>query len=65
MFKDIILNKRNCEAIFEFLPGSTTQLKMTLKNREGMGVLVNEGDPMPVFNHGFTIPNDIVLTKQP
>ena len=65
MFKDIILNKRNCQAIFEFLPGSTTQLKLTLKNREGMGVLVNEGDPMPVFNYGFTIPNEIVLIKQP
>lgn len=64
-FDDIILNKRDCEAIFEFLLGSTTQLKLTLKNREGMGVLVNEGDPMPVFNHGFTIPNEIVLTKQP
>lgn len=64
-FTDILLNKEDCRAIFEFLPGSTSQMKLTLKNREGMGVLINEGDPMPVFNHGFTIPNEIVLTKQP
>lgn len=65
IFTDVVLNKKSCEAIFEFLPGNTSQMKLTLKNREGMGVLINEGDPMPVFNHGFTIPNEIVLTKQP
>lgn len=65
IFKDIVLNKDGCRAVFEFLPGSTTQMKLTQKNREeGIGVLINVGDPIPVFNYGFTIPNDIVLTKQ-
>ncbi len=64
-FEDINLNKRYCEAIFEFLPGSTTQMKLTQKNRGTHGVEVNEGDPIPVFNPDFTIPNEIVLTKQP
>ena len=64
-FKDIILNKEGCTAIFEFLPGSTTQMKLTQKNRGTHGIEVTDGDPMPVFNPDFTIPNEIVLTKQP
>lgn len=64
LFKDIILGKDFCEAVFEFVPGSTTQMKLT-QSREGMGIMINEGDPIPVINQGFTIPNDIILTKQP
>jgi hypothetical protein len=65
IFTDIIVDNESCRAIFEFLPGSTTQIKLTQKNREGMGIMINEGDPIPVINQGFTIPNDIILTKQP
>lgn len=62
IFKDVVLQKQSCRAIFEFLPGSTTQMKLTLKNSEGYGV-PSYGVPEP-FNHEFTIPNEIVLTKQ-
>jgi len=68
IFTDVIINKGYCSAILEFLPGSTTQMKLTLKNSEGpIGYKVNEGEPLvaPPFNYGFTIPNEIVLTKQP
>ena len=64
-FTDTILNKKDCRAVLEFLPGSTTQMKLTQKNRGTHGVEVNDGDPIPVFNPDFTIPNEIVLTKQP
>ncbi|WP_026703557.1 DUF6705 family protein [Flavobacterium soli] len=69
IFTDVIINKGYCSAIFEFLPGSTTQMKLILKNSDGpIGFKVDEGEPIdipPPFNFGFTIPNNIVLTKQP
>lgn len=63
-FIDVVLDKHFCKAIFEFVAGSTTQLKLTLKNKEGLYALVEAGETPPVFNPHFTIPNNVVLTKQ-
>ncbi|TPD68258.1 DUF6705 family protein [Flavobacterium microcysteis] len=66
-FKDVRLRKDECRAFFEFLPGSTTQMKLTLKNNEGpRGTLVPEGGSLDITqsNPSFIIPNDIILTKQ-
>ncbi|AIL46990.1 DUF6705 family protein [Elizabethkingia anophelis] len=66
-FKDVIIQKDDCIAVFEFLPGTTTQMKLILKNRGGIkGVLVPEGGSIdvPQTNPDFTIPNNIILTKQ-
>ena len=63
-FIDVLLDKHFCKAIFEFLPGSTTQVKLTLQNEGTHGVLINEGETFTPTNPDFTIPNNIVLTKQ-
>ncbi len=63
-FIDVLLDKHFCKAIFEFLSGSTTQVKLTLQNKEGLISLVQPGEPHPVYNPDFTIANNIVLTKQ-
>lgn len=62
IFTDVVLKKESCRAIFEFLPGSTTQMKLTLKNSEGYGI-PTYGTSAP-YNHDFTIPNEIVVIKQ-
>jgi hypothetical protein len=59
VFKDIVIGKSGCKAIFEFLPGSTTQMLLVQKNKENMGCI---DCTLPSMN--FTIPNNIVLTKQ-
>lgn len=58
-FKDEVHQKR-CDAIFTFLAGSTTQMTLKLKNRS-MGYIYPEVPPNPAFS----IPNNVVLTKQP
>lgn len=60
IFKDIIIQKDFCRAIFEFLPNSTTQMLLIQKNPETIGSI---GAVSP-YNYNFTIPNNIVLTKQ-
>ena len=57
-FRDEIYNK-SCEALFNFLPGSTTQMTMKLSN-VGRGYILPETPPNP----NFSIPNNVVLTKQ-
>ena len=57
-FKDQIYNK-SCDALFKFLPASTTQMTMKLSNR-GRGYILPETPPNP----NFSIPNNVVLTKQ-
>lgn len=64
IFTDVLLNKKSCWAIFEFLPGSTTQMTVKFENPEIMGVVVDPNNPSPPYNYGFTIPQGIVLTKQ-
>lgn len=63
-FHDIALNKEDCRAIFEFLPGSTTQMTVKFKNPETFGIVVDPNNPPPPYNYEFTIPQGIVLTKQ-
>jgi hypothetical protein len=38
-FDDVVLDKSYSEVVFEFLPGSTTQMKLKFINREGYGVV--------------------------
>ncbi|WP_291082822.1 DUF6705 family protein [Flavobacterium sp. BFFFF1] len=63
-FHDIALNKEDCRAIFEFLPGSTTQMTVKFKNRETFGIVVDPNNPPPPYDYSFTIPQGIVLTKE-
>ena len=61
-FEDVLItNKRNARAVFEFLPNSLTQMRVTLKNPKESGGRI--GDDRP-FNPNFTLPIDIILTKQ-
>ena len=51
--------EKSCDALFTFLTGSTTQMTMQLKNRS-RGFILPEVAP----NRNFSIPNNVVLTKQ-
>lgn len=57
-YKDDLYQK-SCDALFTFLSGSTTQMTMKLKNRS-RGYILPETPPNP----NFSIPNNVVLTKQ-
>lgn len=62
-FEDVGIDKgyNYCTATFEFLSNSTTQMQVTLDNpKELTGRLNGE----PPFNPNFTIPTNMVLTKQ-
>lgn len=65
-FEDVLMQKDEYSAFFEFLPGSTTQMKFTLKNNEGpKGVLVSDGESPNVPQPSLTsFPGNITLTKQ-
>ncbi|TXE17903.1 hypothetical protein ES692_08380 [Psychroserpens burtonensis] len=59
-FYDVLLDKGFGVILFEFLPGSTTQMQTTLSNEKGAyGYFV--GEPEPNFN--FSIPTSFVVTK--
>lgn len=60
IFSDVVVGKSFCYADFEFLPGSTTQLKLKQSNSESLGCIDCVSPP----SISFTIPNNIVLTKQ-
>lgn len=53
------LYQKSCDALFTFLKGSTTQMTMKLKNIS-RGYILPETPPNP----NFSIPNNVVLTKQ-
>ena len=57
-FKDELYQK-SCDALFTFLTGSTTQMTIKLMNRS-RGYILPETPPNP----NFSIPNNVVLTKQ-
>lgn len=60
-FKDIILNKDFCTAIFEFSPNSLTQMTVKIKNPQGTtGTFIGQ----PSFNPNFTLPISMIVTKQ-
>lgn len=59
-FKDVILNKDFCTAIFEFLPNSLTQMQVKIENPSPVGRL----DGQPPYNSDFTLPTEMVVTKQ-
>lgn len=59
IFKDIIYQK-TCTAVFNFLPSSTTQMNFRLDNIS-RGYLLPEAMP----NLNFSIPNNVILNKQP
>lgn len=58
-FHDIIFNKKSCDAVFKFLPNSINQMKLTLSNHF-KGYILPDLPPNPEFS----IPNNVVLTKQ-
>lgn len=58
-FKDIIYNKKSCDAVFKFLPNSINQMKLTLSNHF-KGYILPDLPPNPEFS----IPNNVILTKQ-
>lgn len=58
VFKDELYQK-SCDALFTFLSGSTTQMTIKLMNRS-RGYILPETPPNP----NFSIPNNVVLTKQ-
>ncbi|WAC01127.1 hypothetical protein N7U66_13275 [Lacinutrix neustonica] len=62
-FDDVIIDKGNsyCTATFEFLPNSTTQMQVTIENPKGP---VGRLDGQPPFNPNFTIPTNMIVTKQ-
>ncbi|HEX8561851.1 MAG TPA: DUF6705 family protein [Flavobacterium sp.] len=61
IFKDIALNKGYCYATFTFLPGSTTQLQVQIRNpAEIPGRMAGE----PAYNYDFITPTDIIVIKQ-
>ncbi len=57
-FRDEIYQK-TCYVTFTFLPNSTNQMEMKLINKGG-GYILPETPPNP----DFSIPNNVVLTKQ-
>ncbi|OYU81948.1 MAG: hypothetical protein CFE23_01185 [Flavobacterium sp. BFFFF1] len=63
-FNDIPLDKDDCRAIFEFIPGSTTQMTVRFKNPEVISSIEDPNNPSPPYNYEFTIPQGIILTKQ-
>lgn len=58
-FTDVGYNKSSCNALFKFLPNSNTQVELKLSNRGG-GYISPDTPPNP----NFSIPNNVVLTKQ-
>ena len=58
-FTDEVRNVR-CDAIFTFLPSSTNQLNLKVNNRS-RGYIYPEVPPSNIIS----IPNNVVLTKQP
>lgn len=60
IFQDIVIGKNGCSADFEFLPGSTTQMTLKQSNPESLFCMDCAAPP----SSSFTIPNNIVLTKQ-
>jgi hypothetical protein len=59
IFKDVLIGKTNCDAKFTFLINSNNQMKVTLSN-DTRGYFYPEIAP----NQDFSIPNNVVLTKQ-
>lgn len=59
VYRDALIQKTNCTAKFKFLPNSTTQVKLQLLN-SGLTYLLPDLLPNP----DFSIPNNIILTKQ-
>jgi hypothetical protein len=58
-YRDMIeTEKPTCSAIFQFLPGSTTQMHFKLTNNT-LGRL----GPIP-YNANFSIPTEFIVTKQ-
>jgi hypothetical protein len=60
-FYDVGYQKSRCNAIFENLGTTPPTLRLTLQNpKELVGVL----DGQPPIPAGFSIPSDVILTKQ-
>lgn len=58
-FRDVI-HQKSCSAVFTFLPSSTTQMNFNLDN-------VTRGYiwPETIPNQNFSVPDDVILIKQP
>ncbi|WP_430411711.1 DUF6705 family protein [Kordia sp.] len=61
IFTDVVLNKKSCWIYFEFLQGSTTQMKVKIKNEEEV---IGEIQGDPPKNPAFTLPVIMTVTKQ-
>lgn len=61
IFRDVAYNKGGCRAIFENLNTSPQTLRMTLKNPQELMPRFEGQPPIPA---GFSIPSDVILTKQ-
>lgn len=61
IFRDVVLDKGYCYATFEFIAGSLNQMEVKIENpKEIPGRFEGE----PEYNYNFTLPTDIILTKQ-
>ena len=61
IFRDVILDKSYCYATFQFSPSSLTQMKVFIENpKEIPGSFIGQ----TTYNYNFTLPIDMVVTKQ-
>lgn len=61
IFRDVAYNKKGCRAVFENLHTSPQTLRMILKNPQELMPRFEGQPPIPA---GFSIPSDVILTKQ-
>jgi hypothetical protein len=57
-FRDVVYNKSQCNAVFKFLPNSSTQVELKLTN-DSRGYIYPEVAP----RYDFSIPDKVILTK--
>jgi len=63
IFEELLLNKGDyyCTATFEFLPNSLNQMKVYIKNPDGVVGSFYGDEP---FNFNFSIPTEMIVIKQ-
>jgi|GEM_PF-3347260 len=62
-FKELIFNKLDgyCNAYFEFIPGSLTEITVSITNDGCIRGTIGDAEP---FNYNFSIPTEMTVIKQ-